>query len=139
MELFDRPANRFIANFVGTINLYAGRLKTGDGAPVFVSDALGTISLAGVPLPPPGEVEIAFRPHVVALCDPGMPVGDGLIRLDGRVAAREFLGEFIRYTVKSGTGEIVADQAHYTGARSYATGEAVQLAIQPQQVRVLAR
>jgi len=139
MELFDRPANRFIANFVGTINLYAGRLKTGDGAMVFVSDALGTISLAGLPLPAPGEVEIAFRPHVVALCDPGAPVDAGLIRLEGRVAAREFLGEFIRYTVKSGTGEIVADQAHYTGARSYAPGEAVQLAIQPQQVRVLAR
>jgi len=139
MELFDRPANRFIANFVGTINLYAGRLKTGDGAMVFVSDALGTISLAGVPLPPPGEVEIAFRPHVVALCDPGAPVGGGLIRLEGRVAAREFLGEFIRYTVKSGAAEIISDQAHYTGARSFAPGEAVQIAIQPLQVRVLAR
>ena len=139
MELFDHPANRFIANFVGTINLYAGRLATGAGATVFVSDALGTIPLAGLPLPAPGEVEIAFRPHVVALCDPGMPVDAGLIRLEGRVAAREFLGEFIRYTVRSGTGEIVADQAHYTGARSYAPGEAVQLAIQPQQVRVLAR
>jgi iron(III) transport system ATP-binding protein len=139
MELFDRPANRFIANFVGTINLYAGTLKTGPGSMVFVSDALGTISLPGVPLPAPGEVEIAFRPHVVALCDPGTPVDGGLIRLEGRVAAREFLGEFIRYTVTSGAAEIVADQAHYTGARSFVPGEAVQLAIQPQQVRVLAR
>jgi len=139
VELFDRPANRFIANFVGTINLYAGRLKTGAGAMVFESDALGSISLPGALLPEPGEVEIAFRPHVVALCDPGTMVDDGLIRLEGRVAAREFLGEFIRYTVKSGTAEIISDQAHYTGARSFAPGEAVQLAIQPQQVRVLAR
>jgi iron(III) transport system ATP-binding protein len=76
---------------------------------------------------------------VVALSELSAQVGEGLIRLQGRVESREFLGEFIRYTVKSGDADIVADQAHYTGARSFAPGEAVQLAIQPQQVRVLAR
>ncbi len=139
IELFDRPANRFIANFVGTINLFAGTLSAGAGAMLFESEALGTITLPGIPAVSPGEVEIAFRPHVVALSDPGAPVERGLIRLGGRVAAREFLGEFIRYTVESGDAEIIADQAHYTGARSFAPGEAVQLAIQPQQMRVLAR
>lgn len=49
------------------------------------------------------------------------------------------LGEFIRYTVRAGEAEIVADQTHYTGARSYTPGEAVKLGIQPQQIRVLAR
>jgi iron(III) transport system ATP-binding protein len=139
VELFDHPANRFIANFVGTINLYAGKLTAGAGAMVFESDAFGTIAFPGMTAAAPGEVEIAFRPHVVALSETGATVEPGLIRLDGRVAAREFLGEFIRYTVKSGAAEIVADQAHYTGAPSFAPGDEVQLGIQPQQVRVLAR
>jgi iron(III) transport system ATP-binding protein len=139
VELFDRPANRFIANFVGTINLYAGTLKAGADAMLFESEALGTIALHGVPAAAPGAVEIAFRPHVVALCEIGAPVEGGLIRLAGCVAAREFLGEFIRYTVRAGKADIVADQAHYTGARNFVPGEAVQLAIQPQQIRVLAR
>jgi len=139
VELFDRPANRFIANFVGTINLYPGRLKTGAGAMVFESDAFGTLTLPGAALAAPGEVEIAFRPHVVALCRIGAPVDASLIRLEGRVAAREFLGEFIRYTVKSGAADVISDQAHYTGASSFSPGDAVQLAIQPQQIRVLAR
>jgi len=139
VELFDHPANRFIANFVGTINLYEGTLRTAADAMVFESVALGAFSLPGVPAAAPGEVEIAFRPHVVALSETGAPVERGLIRLEGCVAAREFLGEFIRYTVKSGAADIIADQAHYTGARSFAPGETVQLAIQPQQVRVLAR
>jgi iron(III) transport system ATP-binding protein len=139
VELFDRPANRFIANFVGTINLYTGTLKAGPGAMLFQSAALGEIVLAGLPATAPGEAEIAFRPHVVALSEPGAQVDHSLIRLEGSVTAREFLGEFIRYTVMSGSAEIVADQAHYTGARSFAPGEAVQLAIQAQQIRVLAR
>jgi iron(III) transport system ATP-binding protein len=139
VELFDRPANRFIANFVGTINLYAGTLTAGPDAMLFESAALGRIVLSGLPAAAPGAAEIAFRPHVVALCEIGAPVERGLIRLEGCVAAREFLGEFIRYTVRSGDGDIVADQAHYAGARNFAPGEAVQLAIQPQQIRVLAR
>ena len=140
VELFDRPANRFIASFVGTINLYAGTLKAGAGAHamVFESTALGAINVPGTPAPP-GAAEIAFRPHVVALSEPGAQVESGLIRLEGRVAAREFLGEFIRYTVRSGETDVVSDQAHYTGAKSFAPGDDVQLAIQPQQIRVLAR
>ena len=139
IELFDRPANRFIANFVGTINLYAGTIKAGAGAMLFQSEALGTIDLAGVPAAAPGEAEIAFRPHVVTLAETGAPADGALIWLEGRVAEREFLGEFIRYTVHAGNAHIVADQAHYTGARSFAPGDAVTLGIQPQQIRVLAR
>ena len=139
IELFDRPANRFIANFVGTINLYAGTIKAGADAMLFESEALGTIALSGVPAVAPGEAEIAFRPHVVTLVEAGATAGGGLVWLEGRVSEREFLGEFIRYTVRAGKADIVADQAHYTGARSFAPGDAVKLGIQPQQIRVLAR
>ena len=139
IELFDRPANRFIANFVGTINLFAGTLKAGADAMLFESEALGSIALGGMPAVAPGAAEIAFRPHVVTLADAGASAEGGLIWLAGRIAEREFLGEFIRYTVRAGKADIVADQAHYTGARSYTIGEAVQLGIQPQQIRVLAR
>ena len=139
IDLFDRPANRFIANFVGTINLYAGTLKTGAGALLFESELLGTIALHGVPVAVTGDAEIAFRPHVVTLVAAGAPADGGLIWLEGCVAEREFLGEFIRYTVRAGKADIVADQAHYTGARSFTPGEAVKLGIQPQQIRVLAR
>ena len=139
VELFDHPASRFIASFVGTINLFAGTLRVGADAMVFESEALGTLALPGLPATAPGEVEIAFRPHVVALMEAGAPVERGLIRLNGCITAREFLGEFIRYTVRAGRADIVADQAHYTGARSFVPGDSVKLGIQPGQIRVLAR
>jgi len=137
VELFDHPLNRFIANFVGTANMFAGTLRPGADGMVFESAALGTLSLPGAPAALAGAVEIAFRPHVVTLVEAGAAPDVGLIWLKGTVAAREFLGEFIRYVVTVGTNDIVADQAHYTDARKFEPGDAVDLGIQPEQIRVL--
>ena len=97
----------------------------------------GNYLLRGAPAELTGAVEIAFRPHVVTLVEAGAASASGLIWLKGTVAAREFLGEFIRYVIAVGTNEIVADQAHYTDARKFAPGDAVNLGIQPEQIRVL--
>jgi len=137
VELFDHPVNRFIANFVGTANMFAGTLRPGADGMVFESAALGTLLLRGAPAELAGAVEIAFRPHVVTLVESGAASASGLIWLKGTVAAREFLGEFIRYVVTVGANEIVADQAHYTDARKFEPGDAVDLGIQPEQIRVL--
>ena len=137
VELFDRPANRFIANFVGTANMFAGTLRPGAGGMVFESAALGTLLLRGAPAAPAGAVEIVFRPHVVTLVDAGAALDGKLIWLKGTIAAREFLGEFIRYVVTAGATDIIADQAHYADARKFAPGDAVNLGIQPEQIRVL--
>ena len=73
----------------------------------------------------------------MTLAGAGAAHDGALVWIEGTVAGREFLGEFIRYVVKVGTIEIVADQAHYTDARKFEPGEAVSLGIQPEQIRVL--
>src|SRR5258705_3744328 len=98
---------------------------------------MGSLALRGLPAGSSGKVEIAFRPHVVSIAEAGAALDGSLARLEGVVSAREFLGEFIRYSVKVGAAEIVADQAHYTGARTYAPGDTVSLGIQPAQIRIL--
>ena len=71
--LFDEPANRFVARFVGSVNLFSGRLVRRGWAPVFESDDLGRIVLpaaTAVPTGPTGSddsVDLAFRPHAVRL------------------------------------------------------------------------
>ncbi len=137
VELFDHPANRFIANFVGTANMFAGTLKPGADGMVFESAALGTLLLRHAPAALAGAVELVFRPHVITLAEAGAALDGSLIWLKGTVAAREFLGEFIRYVVTVGANEIIADQAHYTDARKFEPGDAVDLGIQPEQIRVL--
>src|SRR5512134_3618345 len=70
IELYDRPANRFIANFVGTINLIPGRVEqSADGTAVFSSNVVGRIRL---PQPaPPRAADIALRPHALVLAPAG--------------------------------------------------------------------
>jgi iron(III) transport system ATP-binding protein len=135
MELFDTPANRFIAHFVGTINLLPGTVEQADAAAVFRSDVLGALRLRAPARP--GPAEIAIRPHALRLIARDAAGDGGLHWVDGRVEEREFLGEFVRYTVRVGTIDLIADQPHYTGDPGFAPGAAVRVGINPAQVKLL--
>jgi iron(III) transport system ATP-binding protein len=136
MDLFDNPVNRFIANFVGTINLMKGELR--DGGRVFEAPDIGRIAMPPGVAPPGGRVEIAFRPHALALVAQGAAGGADRIEVPGTVSHREFLGEFVRYRVNVGATEIVADQTHYGGQPDFAPGAAVAVRIDPAQIKFLA-
>ncbi len=136
MELYDTPASRFIANFVGTINLLPGRVELSDGMTVFRSDELGTLRLTGAAARS-GPAEIAIRPHAIRLAAPDAAGDAGLVWTEGRVTLREFLGEFVRYTVRIGQTDLTADQPHHTGDPGFAPGAAVRVGINPAQVRLL--
>jgi len=135
-ELYDSPANRFIATFVGTVNLLGGTLEQADGVMVFRSDILGTIRLAAAAARP-GPAQIAIRPHAIHLAARGAAGDASLVWAEGSVTQREFLGEFVRYTVKIGQTELTADQPHHTADPGFAPGTAVRVGINPAQVRVL--
>jgi len=136
MELYDSPANRFIANFVGTINLLQGTLEQADGALVFRSQILGAIRFAAAAAQP-GPAEIAIRPHAIHLAARDVAGDAGLVWAEGSVTQREFLGEFVRYTVKIGQTELTADQPHHTADPGFAPGATVRVGINPAQVRLL--
>ena len=135
MDLYDHPANRFIADFVGTINVVSGRVTKDRDGLAFESDVLGRLKLTNRDLRE-GEAEIAIRPHALTLAD--RPGDAGRVWLDGVVTEREFLGEFVRYRVKVGDTHFIADQPHYIGSASYTPGTAVKLGINPAQVKLLA-
>jgi iron(III) transport system ATP-binding protein len=137
VELYDTPANRFIATFVGTINLLRGTLAESGGRSVFRADAIGEIPLNRSGMAAPGPLEVAIRPHALQLAAPGAPADGGRTWIDGTVAAREFLGEFVRYNVKTGAAELVVDQPHYMGEAGFAPGAAVRIGISPGQIKLL--
>jgi iron(III) transport system ATP-binding protein len=136
MDLFDRPANRFIASFVGTINLIAGTAHHAAGGVTFVSPLLGSVSLPATD-PIAGEAEIAFRPHTLSLAAPGTALATDKVWIEGSVAHREFLGEFVRYRIDVDATDIVADQPHYGGNVEFVPGSRVKIGIEPAQLRLL--
>jgi len=136
VELYDAPANRFIATFVGTINLLSGTVARTGAGNVFRSAALGDVAL-GNAAATAGAAELAIRPHALHLAAPGATADRARTWFDGSVAEREFLGEFVRYKVKVGTAEMIVDQPHYLGEPGFAPGASVRVGINPVQARLL--
>jgi iron(III) transport system ATP-binding protein len=137
VELYDRPANRFVAEFVGTINLLPGSLQKAIGDSVlFASPAIGTLSLPWREgMTSHGEAQIAFRPNGVVLAE--RAAGAERLWMAVTVADREFLGEFVRYNLRVGDAHIIADQPHYLGVPEFRRGTKLQLGIDPAQIQVL--
>ncbi len=135
IELFDHPVNRFVAQFVGSVNLFAGRFRREGGRLRFASEKIGEIDLPPGLEPPSGESDLAFRPHAVRFDGDGRTGGEGALRLEGAVEGSEFLGEFLRYEIRVGTSLVTADVPHERGRLPIAAGTRVGLCVPASELR----
>jgi iron(III) transport system ATP-binding protein len=133
MELFDFPVNRFVAQFVGSVNLYAGTFRSEGGVMRFASPKLGEVTLPPGVAPPAGDFNLAFRPHAVRIAEGGS-APDGLA-LQGTMEGAEFLGEFLRYEIRVGQATVTADIPHARGRIPIAPGTPVALAVPASELR----
>jgi iron(III) transport system ATP-binding protein len=120
-ELYDRPANRFVATFLGTANLIEGAV---DAYGRFAAGAFMLDGVAGLP----GPAWVAIRPQDVSIGTSGIPAV---------VGEREFLGSIVRYRMRAGPHEVVVEVPHHRGEASHAIGSAVALRIDPERLTVL--
>ncbi len=133
MELFDFPANRFVAQFVGSVNLFAGSFRREADALRFASPKLGDVALPAGVEPPAGSFDLAFRPHAVSVA--AGPAGPQDLALRGAVESAEFLGEFLRYEIRVGQAVVIADVPHARGRAPIADGTPVDLAVPASELR----
>jgi putrescine transport system ATP-binding protein len=112
-ELYEAPASRWIAEFVGDINLFDGQVSSREANRVMIStrDA-GTIVVAEPRQPITRSVVcVAIRPEKVKLSRRG-PASDvvnahSINRLEGVVTDVSYLGGFTTYKVKLDSGAVV--------------------------------
>jgi iron(III) transport system ATP-binding protein len=114
-EVYWRPRNRTVADFMGLVNLLACHVEEAGGDE-------GTVALAGggrlrVPLPPGvrgGQaVQVAVRPENIRLTGiPALPGRDPAAAVPGRVAEATFLGNLSDYQVDLGDDLRVRVQTH---------------------------
>ena len=133
MELFDYPVNRFVAQFVGSVNLFAGDFRREGDRLRFVSPKLGTVALPAGVEPPAGAFDLAFRPHAVSVAE--APAGERDLALAGAIESAEFLGEFLRYEIRVGGALVIADVPHARGRAPIADGTAVALSVPASELR----
>ena len=100
-DLYERPATRFVAGFLGVSNLLAGSAEEGGGpdAVVRTPDGSRLRITGGLPAGATAEIEVGVRPEKIRMLPPngGEP---GLNRLDGTIAATSYLGVSTQYVVR---------------------------------------
>ena len=143
-QLYDFPANRFVAGFVGTMNVLEGTVAgQRDGYLTLRIDGVGELEFpnAGDHRPAAATMAASFRPHTVRLQARGGPGGAaldaGVLWLHGAVEGREFSGEFTRYRIRVGSQSLTADRMHHTGSVAFENGSAVSIGIAPNDIRLL--
>jgi putrescine transport system ATP-binding protein len=112
-ELYEAPLSRWIAEFIGEVNLFDGQVETREHNRIVVStrDA-GAITVAEPRNPvTKTTVSVAIRPEKVKLSRRG-PVSDGagsgaINRLEGVVTDVSYLGGLTVYKVRLDSGAVV--------------------------------
>jgi ABC-type Fe3+/spermidine/putrescine transport system ATPase subunit len=103
-DLYQRPENPFVADFIGINNLLAGEVKgveEGAGRMV-VQTRFGLFTCAiGVRFRAGDACKVTVRPEVASICSSGEP-GDGMNLIAGTVSFASYIGNTIRYDIELG-------------------------------------
>jgi spermidine/putrescine transport system ATP-binding protein len=140
-EIYEQPATRFVAGFIGTSNLLAGRVGrvSGEHAVIEVSPeeriVLPLRRASGPQDRAVGsgdEVELTVRPEKIVI-DGRAPGTDGSV-LRGTVTEVVYLGTSTNFSVTTTTGAdmVVFQQNSASGQSQPARGETVWLSWDPQ-------
>jgi len=135
MDLYDRPANLFVAGFLGVANVVEGTVTLQEGKALFRS----TDSAVAVPIgeSSAGASHIVFRPQNMTIHSSDVEALPGMLRLVGRVNHREFLGSVVRYRVAVGEHFLLVDASYQRGVEPIAEGTPVTLSLKKEQIIAL--
>ena len=114
-EIYDKPHTRFVAEFIGEINLMDGTLRDGRFT---LPDGRAVPAPAGAP----GAATLAVRPERARL------VGQGEGALDGMLADASFLGDQVVYTVEAGGRRLLVKERNPGGGALRTPGSPVGVA-----------
>jgi putrescine transport system ATP-binding protein len=134
-QLYEAPASRWVAEFVGDINLFEGQLTSREAGRVMVStrDA-GTIA-AAEPRDAVGKtlVCVAIRPEKVKLSRRGPAVdavnAHAINRLEGVVTDVSYLGGLTTYRVRLDSGAVLRSSIANTARLEMVAYHASQLVV----------
>jgi ABC-type Fe3+/spermidine/putrescine transport system ATPase subunit len=127
VEIYEQPASRFIAEFIGESNLLAGRISSVNGTGCEVS-----LGPAKIPAQAPEGVRIAQGAEVAFLIRPEMirlhaVSADESPMLQGRIADEVYQGSLRRYRVEAAGQELMVEVPNRPDLARLASGDPVSL------------
>ena len=138
-DLYERPASRFVAGFIGSVNLIDGsvRERQGEGVIVQVDKFDAPLHVAQAPAGVGDAVCMALRPENIQMSRmgeelPGAPLGEppGCNRADGLIRQMSYLGSQSVFEVELDSGRrLRVMRSNLAGQASdpFSLGDAVRL------------
>ena len=141
-DIYESPANKFTADFIGEANFFEGTVVQSDGS-------MAEISLDGVLLrasiheehesPKPGDkASVSIRPERIRILPHTAETRNKKNMIEGVVEERQYLGSVIRYTVRIDPQLTIRIEEKNLGERLHSQGENVYLECRPDDCFVLA-
>ena len=130
-EIYTRPANEFVANFIGTSNFISGRVIENENGMAKLSVLDKTEIMMPLKNGVTGNIKLSVRPEEFLI---GTDQDKGLC---GEIVFLTFLGDFVNYEVKLSNGQIV-EVNQYGNDRDfeYSLGDKVVLKLQQDKINV---
>jgi ABC-type Fe3+/spermidine/putrescine transport system ATPase subunit len=133
-EIYERPADRFVAGFIGETNFIDGKVV--EEGRVSIADGLvvGAVTTSA----PGTDVTLLLRPERVNLHRSADDIPAGQERLEGKVRRRLFYGDTLYYEVDLDAGPMVdARMENIGGVGRYESGDRVVISFAPDAADAL--
>ena len=137
-EIYFRPANEFVATFVGATNLLRGTVANTAAAETIAPVTLENGAVLRCLFPQAatgGPIAVSIRPECLRLRPANEPARSGSNRMEGVVLNTGFLGNMNRYGLRVGNAVLQASTGPET---MFAVGEAVALDFTPANTIAIA-
>ena len=100
-DIYEQPNSRWVADFIGDVNLIEGRVVSSSAEATLVASDIGEIRASPSATIPGGHVWVAIRPEKLRIAAEG---GDGIA---GEVIAIGYLGDLSQYQVRTDGGIVL--------------------------------
>jgi iron(III) transport system ATP-binding protein len=130
-EIYKRPANVFVATFIGHTTIMTGMLCGVDGSPQLVLDNY-KVNMSGAALNFSGgeiPVKVSIRPEEFYLSDDGTGI-------KGIVTSSVLLGLYTENFVRLENGQYIQFIEQSSGDREFKTGENIVLKVHQERINV---
>lgn len=134
-DIYERPANRFVAEFIGTSNFINGIVDRRQDGHLLVDTEHGRLTVATDLQLGSGEaVVLAARPEAVTLIDDPHLRSDSPNQLTGAVVTRSFVGDAVDHIIRVGDQDI---RARCEPTVSHAPETKVTLQLEPASLTLV--
>jgi iron(III) transport system ATP-binding protein len=134
VEVYARPATRFVADFVGRVNFLAAERVSPRTVRVRLGSAVAELSVADGAGAGSDASLAVLRPEAIRLVPAGA-AGPGQAR--GRVRRTVYLGDVAEYEVETGPATLLVSVANPVEEGLFAEGDAVAIALPTQPVALV--